>query len=54
MNFDQIRGQLRPLTHAIGAVCIVVAALKLLVAVRLGIPGSPSELALVGLGLMHI
>jgi hypothetical protein len=53
MNVDAIFGQARPLIRLVGAVLIVAAAAKLF-GMNFPISGGVSELALVGIGLVHV
>lgn len=53
MTPDSARQTVRPFTTMAGIALVVIAALKLF-GVRLGIPGSITEIALVGIGLLHI
>ena len=53
MNMDQARAQMRPIVHIVGTAVILVAALKLF-GVHVPVSGNISELALVGIGLMHV
>lgn len=54
MNVDAIFGQARPIIRLVGSVLIVIAALRLFGVSITALPGGVSDLALVGLGLMHI
>ena len=52
MNFGQMRASINPVTSVIGAIVILVAAVKLFL--HVSVPFSVSELALVGIGLLLI
>lgn len=52
-QLDDARNAIRPATFILGAICIASAALKLF-GFRYGIQANTSELALVGIGLLHI
>ena len=53
MNLDQARAQMRPIVHILGTALILIAALKMF-GMHIPVTGNISELALVGIGLMHI
>ena len=50
---EQTRAQIRPVVHIVGIILVVVAALKLF-GIHIPVPGNISELALVGIGLLHV
>ena len=54
MNIDQARAQVRPIIHVIGVILVLIAAVKMFGLLHIGISGSVTELALVGIGLLHV
>lgn len=54
MNVDAVFGQARPLIKLVGAALVIMAALRLFGVGFTAVPGSVTDLALVGLGLLHV
>ena len=52
MNFVQVRASINPITSVIGAIVILVAAVKLFL--HVAVSYSVADLALVGIGLLLI
>ena len=54
MNIDQASAQVRLIIHVIGVILVLVAAVKMFGLLHIGISGSVTEMALVGIGLVHV